>query len=379
MSIELSLTPKQKETQERAKAFTAEYIIPIAQKHDETKEFPEFIVKQALDAGLFGHSVPAEYGGPGFDVIEQSLVVEEWGYGCCAFANILSGNLLSAQIVRFGGTEEQKKFYFSKIMAGGLGGFAITEPGAGSDAASVATTAVLDGDEWVLNGSKCYASFCSYAEVMIVIASTDPSKGVKGLSAFIVEQKHLTGSNPEHKLGIRCSDSAELSLKNCRIPKENLVGELGDGFFLAMKTLDVFRTTVGNVGIGLARRAFDEARKYCEETLDINGKPLASHQNVAFRLADMAIQIEAARDLIYDVIKLKEKGVRMSTEASMVKIFTSDTAMKVATEAVKLMGAKGYSKDSVVEKLMRDIKVYQIFEGANQIQRLVVSRGILNS
>lgn len=375
----MTLTPEQKRVQQLAREFTAKHIIPIAAKHDQTTEFPEFIVKQALDAGLFPHSISKEYGGPGYDVISQSLIVEEWGYGCCAFANILSGNLLSAHLVRIAGNEEQKKHYMGKITAGGLGGFVLTEPGAGSDAASCTTTAKLDGDEWVLNGSKCFASFCSYAEVMVVIASTDPDKGVKGLSAFIVEKHQLTGSNPEHKLGIRCSDSAELSLKNLRIPKANLIGERGEGFTYAMQTLDVFRTTVGSVSVGCARRALDEAIKYCKEHLDINGKPLASHQTVAFKLADMATQVEAARDLVYDVIRMKESGVRFSKEASMVKIFAADTAMKVIADAVKLMGSQGYSKDSVVEKLMRDIKIYQVFEGSNQIQRIVVSRSLLNS
>jgi alkylation response protein AidB-like acyl-CoA dehydrogenase len=360
-----------------AREFTAKHIIPIAQKHDQTKEFPDFIVKEALDAGLFPHSIPTEYGGPGYDTVSQSLIVEEWGYGCCAFANILSGNLLSAHLVRMAGNEEQKKHYMGKIVAGGLGGFVLTEPGAGSDAAGLTSTARLDGDEWVLNGSKCFASFCSYADVMVVVASTDPDKGVKGLSAFIVEKHQLTGSNPEHKLGIRCSDSAELSLKNVRIPKENLIGEQGEGFTYCMQTLDVFRTTVGSVSVGCARRALDEAIKYCKEHLDINGKPFASHQTVAFKLADMATQLEAARDLVYDVIRMKDLGVRMSKEASMVKIFACDSAMQICAAAVELMGSLGYSNDSVVEKLMRDIKIYQIFEGSNQIQRIVVSRTLL--
>jgi len=379
MSIEMTLTDEQKRIQQLTRDFTAEHIIPIAAEHDRTKEFPSFIIKKALEAGIFPHSIPKEYGGPGHDVISQAIIVEELGYGCCSFANLMTGNLLSAHLVRLAGTEDQKKFYIGKILEGNVAGFALTEPGAGSDAAAVATTAKLDGNEWVLNGSKCFASFCSYAEAMLVIATTDPSKGVKGLSAFIVERKHLTGSNAEHKLGLRCSDSAELSLKNVRIPKENLVGQEGEGFTYAMQTLDVFRATVGCVAVGCARRAYDEALKYCQEHLDADGKPLFKNQAVSFKLADMATRIEAARDLLYDVVKLKEKGGRMSKEASMVKVFTTDSAMEIAREAVKLMGCKGYSKDSVVEKLMRDIKIYQIFEGSNQIQRLVISRALLNS
>jgi alkylation response protein AidB-like acyl-CoA dehydrogenase len=231
----------------------------------------------------------------------------------------------------------------------------------------------------VLNGSKCFAYFCTYSKVMLVMASTNPEKGVKGLSAFIVPHEVLAGTNPEHKLGIRCSNSAEITMKNVRIPKDNLVGEQGEGFTYAMQTLDVFRATVGSVALGLARRALDEAMTYCKERIDIDGKPYIRQQAVAFKLADMATQIEAARDLVYKCVRLKETGLRITRESSMAKTFATDTAMKIAADAVKLMGAKGYSKDSVVEKLMRDIKIYQIFEGSNQIQRLVISRDLMNS
>jgi acyl-CoA dehydrogenase len=376
MNVDLTLTPEQQRVQKLARDFAASQIIPIAQERDKSGEFPEFIVKRALEAGIFPHSISKHYGGPGYDVVSQSLIVEELGYACCAFANILTGNLLSAHLVSLAGSEELKKYYMGKITAGGLAGFAITEPGAGSDAGSVASTARLEGDEWVLNGSKCFASFCSYAKVILVIASTNLDKGVKGLSAFVVPQEALTGTNAEHKLGLRCSDSAEFTMKNVRIPKGNLVGEEGEGFTYAMQTLDVFRATVGSVACGLARRALDEAVKYCKERLDIDGKPYIRQQAVAFKLADMAIQIEAARDLVYKCVRLKETGQRITKESSMAKTFATDTAMKVAADAVRLMGAKGYSRDSVVEKLMRDIKVYQIFEGSNQIQRLVVSRAL---
>ncbi len=379
MGIDMTLTPEQRRVQQLAREFTAKYIIPVAGEHDRTGEFPKFIVKKALEAGLFPHSIPKEYGGPGYDVLTQSLIAEEWGYGCVSFANILSGNLLSAHLVLIAGSEEQKRFYLGKITAGGLGGFLLTEPGSGSDAGSVSTTATLMGDEYVLNGSKCFASFCSYASVMVVIASTDPSKGLKGLSAFILEREKLTASTPEHKMGIRCSDSVEIRLKNVRIPKKNLIGKEGEGFKYAMKALDVARTTVGSVAIGCSRRALDEAIAYCKEQLDVNGKPLAHHQSVAFKLADMAMQVEAARELVHSIIRLKESGVPFSKEAAMAKAFATDTAMRVCTDAVKLMGAKGYSQDAVVEKLMRDIKIYQIFEGSNQIQRIVISRELLKS
>ena len=377
MGLDMTLTPEQQNVQRMARDFTEKYIMPVAAEHDRTGEFPEFIVKKAVEAGLFPHSIPKEYGGLGYDVLTQSLIAEEWGYGCVSFANILSGNLLSAHLVLIAGNEEQKRFYLSKITPGGLGGFLLTEPGSGSDAGSVSTTARLDGDDYILNGSKCFASFCSYAKVMVAIVSTDTSKGLKGLSAFILEKDQLTASKPEHKMGIRSSNSVEIVLKNVRVPKKNLIGNPGEGFKYAMKALDVARTTVASVAVGCSRRALDEAVKYCKEHLDINGKPLAKHQSVAFKLADMAMQVEAARQLVHSIIRLKESGAPFNKEAAMSKAFATDTAMRVCVDAVKLMGAKGYSKDAIVEKLMRDIKIYQIFEGSNQIQRIVISRSLL--
>jgi len=379
MGTDITLTPKQQEIQQRARDFTRKYIIPAAREHDRTAEFPEFIVKKAIEAGIFPHSIPKKYNGPGYDILSQSLIAEELGYGCLSFANILTGNLLSSHLVLIGGSEEQKKFYLGQITSGGLGGFLLTESGAGSDAGSVKTTARLDGDAYVLNGSKCFASFCSYAKVMVVIASTDLTKGTKGLSAFILDRSHITVSKPEHKMGIRCSDSVEISFKNMRVPKENLIGNEGEGFKYAMMALDVARTTVASVALGCARRALDEAVKFCKERTDITGKPLYKHQSVAFKIADIAMQIEASRQLVNSIISLKESGLKFNTEAAMSKAFSTDTAMKACTVALKLMGSKGYSTDTVVEKLMRDIKIYQIFEGSNQVQRLVISRGVFNS
>ena len=262
-----------------------------------------------------------------------------------------------------------------------MGGFALTEPGAGSDAGACATTAKLDGNEWVLNGTKCFATTCGYADIMVIFASTDPSKGVKGLSAFIVEKERegvIIGA-VEHKMGIRSSNTVEIILKNVRIPQDHLLGKEGEGMKLAMKTLDMARPIVASMGVGIARRALEAAVKYAKEYLDVNGKPIGNHQSVAFKLADMATQVEAARQLVRNALRLKDAGMPYTKEAAMAKTYATDTAMRVAADAVELMGHYGYSQDSFVEKLMRDAKVTQIYEGTNQVQRIVISGLLLNS
>lgn len=377
--VDKSLTAEQQRLQQLARDFTKEHIIPVAGEYDRTGEFPLFILEEAQKAGLNCMAVPVEYGGPGYDSVAQSVIVEEWGYGCAAFATTLNGNGLSAYPLIIAGNEEQKKLYFGRLVAGRLGGFALTEPGAGSDAGAVSTTAKPDGSEWVLNGTKCFATTCGYADIMVIFASTDPSKGVKGLSAFIVEKERegLSIGAVEHKMGIRSSNTVELLLKNVRIPKDHLLGKEGEGMKIAMKTLDLGRPMVASIGVGIAQRALDEAVTYVRERLDISGKPLAAHQAVAFKIADMQIQVEAARQLVRNVFRLKEVGLPYTKEAAIAKTFATDTAMRVAADAVGLMGFFGYSKDSIAEKLMRDAKVTQIYEGTNQVQRIVISGHLL--
>lgn len=379
--VNKSLTPEQQRLQLLARDFTAKHIIPVAMEYDRTGEFHLFVLEEAKKAGLNCNAVPVEYGGPGYDSVAQALIVEEWAYGCAAFATTLGGNGLSAYPLLVAGTDEQKKLYFGRLVAGGMGGFALTEPGAGSDAGAVATTAVLDGDEWVLNGTKCFATTCGYASIMVIFASTDLSQGVKGLSAFIVEKERagLTVGAVEHKMGIRSSNTVELMLKNVRIPKGHLLGKPGEGMKIAMKTLDMARPMVASQGVGIARRALDEALKFVKETLDVNGKPLAAQQSIAFKLADMAIQTEAAKQLVLSCLHLKEADLPYTKEAAMAKTFATDAAMRVAADAVEIMGAYGYSQDSVVEKLMRDAKIQQIYEGTNQVQRIVISGLLLKS
>jgi acyl-CoA dehydrogenase len=379
--VDMSLTPEQQKLQQLAREFTAKHIIPVDREWDEKGEFHEFILEEVKKAGLNCMPIPKEYGGPGYDSVTQSVVVEEWGYGCVAFATTLGGNGLSSYPLAIAGTEEQKQLYYGRLVNGGMGGFTLTEPGAGSDAGACVTTAKLDGEEWVLNGTKCFATTCGYASIMVVFASTAPSKGVKGLSAFIVEKERagvIVGA-VEHKMGIRSSNTVELILKNVRIPKTHLLGKEGEGMKLAMKTLDMARPIVASLAVGAARRALDEAVKFAKEYLDVNGKPIGNHQAVAFKLADMAIQVEAARQLVRNALRLKDAGMPYTKEAAMAKTFATDAAMRVTADAVELMGHYGYSKDSVVEKLMRDAKITQIYEGTNQVQRIVISGILLNS
>ncbi|MBP2667064.1 MAG: acdA 1 [Firmicutes bacterium] len=379
--LDLTITPEQQKIQQLARAFTAQHIIPVDREWDERGGFHEFILAENKKVGLNCMAVPVEYGGPGYDSVTQSLVAEEWGYGCAAFATTLSGNGLSSYPLAIAGTEEQKKLYYSRLVNGGMGGFALTEPGAGSDAGSCTTVAKLDGDEWVINGTKCFATTCGYASIMVVFAYTDLDKGVKGLSAFIVEKERegvVVGAE-EHKMGIRSSNTVELRLKNVRVPRTHLLGKEGDGMKIAMKTLDMARPIVASMSVGVARRALDEAIQFAKTYLDVNGKPIGRHQAVAFKLADMATQVEAARQLVRNALRLKDVGMPYTKEAAMAKTFCTDTAMRVTSEAVELMGQYGYSKDSIVEKLMRDAKVTQIYEGTNQVQRIVISGLLLNS
>jgi len=381
MNIDLTLTPEQQRIQQVARDFTARHIMPVAQEMDRMWEWPDFIIPEAVKAGLFPASVPKEYGGPGFDLLTEAIVAEEIGYGCAAFANIISGCMPSVNVVRLAGSEAQKRLVFGRLMEGGMPGLVLTEPGAGSDASAVTTTARLDGDEWVLNGTKCFASYCGYNRIMVIFAVLEPrNEAKKGLSAFVVERERpgLAVGTVEHKLGLRASNSVELLIKNVRIPRDHLLGEEGEAFKYAMRALEGGRAIIAAEVTGIARRALDEAVKFCKGYLDVNSKPLSSHQSVAFKLADMAMQVEAMRQFARAVVKRCDLGLPYSKESSMSKTFATDMAMRVCADAVSLLGSYGYSHDSVVEKLMRDIKIFQIFEGTNQIQRIVISRQLLN-
>lgn len=376
--LDFSLTESQKEWRDKTRNFVEEYIIPVASEHDVEAKFPAEVVEKAGQIGLLDFAVPKEFGGPGLDALSVSLICEELGRGCVAMQTTIGGNGLAAYPVLYGGNDEQKQRYFDYILAGKLTAFALTEPGAGSDAGAVSTRAVLDGDEYVINGTKCFTTNGGYASIMTLIATTDPSKGAKGLSCFMVEldREGITIGKKEDKMGLRASNTVEVILSNVRVPKENLVGEEGQGFKLAMTTLDSARMSVGASALGLAKRIMEETVEFVKREQK-GGKSIAASQQVQFQIADMAIMIEAAEALVYKTCYLKNLGLRYGKEAAMIKTYCTDNAMKIASMAISIFGPYGYVVEGLVEKFMRDVKVMQIYEGSNQVQRMVIANNII--
>ncbi len=374
------LTEEQKKLKETIRKFAEDKIKPVRKELDEKSLFPREILTEMAKLDLFRLFVPEEYGGIGLSILNMCLAVEE-------VARVDAGVAVSYAVVGLGaipiilrGNEEQKKKYLPGMAEGKLyGAFALTEPEAGSDAGNVKTTARLEGDYYVINGSKKFITNGGEADVYIVIASTNPTKGVRGLSAFIVE-KGTPGfifGKAEDKMGIRASVQRELYFDDMKVPKENLLGREGEGFRIAMMTLDRSRPIIGAQAVGIAQGAMEEAVKYAKTRVQF-GEPIISFQGIQFMLADMAIQIEAARSLVYSVARFADSGVKsFSKEAAMAKAFASDVAMKVTTDAVQVFGGYGYMKDYPVEKYMRDAKITQIYEGTNQIQRLVIARALM--
>jgi len=369
------LTAEQQEIKKAAKEFVAKYIIPNAAEYDRRGEFHPFLLEAAKESKIFTMAIPKKYGGVGYDALTQAVVVEEWGYGCAGMGTTLAAGVLGMDSLLIAGTEEQKQRYFEPILKGGLAAFALTEPGAGSDAASVQTMAVRSGDDYVLNGTKCFITNGGYASGYVILAKTDPSKGVKGISAFMVEKGRpgFTIGAAEHKLGIRSSNTVELLLKDVHVPASNLLGKEGDGMKIAMMTLDMGRTLIAALALGVAQRALDECVKYLKERFP--GK-LQPGQTLQFKLADMQIQVEAARQMLHYTMNLRDSGLPYSKESAITKTVCGDVAMSVTTQAVSLMGSYGYTSE--IAKLMRDAKIMQVYEGTNQIQRLVISRAVLS-
>lgn len=376
--IDFNLTETQKQWREKTRNFVEKYIIPVASKHDQEGIFPDEVVNEARKIGLLDFAVPKEFGGPGLDSLTISLICEELGRGCVAMQTTIGGNGLATYPVIYGGNDEQKKRYFQYLLDGKLTAFALTEPGAGSDAGAVATTAVLDGDDYVINGPKCFCTNGGKADIMTLIASTDPSMGAKGLSCFMVEMDRdgITIGKKEDKMGLRASNTVEVILSDVRVPKENLVGKEGEGFKLAMATLDSARMSVAASALGLAKKVMEETVRFVKHEKTA-GKPIAASQMVQFQIADMAIMIESAEALIYKTCYLKDSGQRYGKEAAMIKTLCTDNAMKIASMAVSILGPYGYLVEGMVEKYMRDVKVMQIYEGTNQVQRIVIANNII--
>jgi alkylation response protein AidB-like acyl-CoA dehydrogenase len=378
--LEYFFTDTQKEIRDLARRFAQEKMKPVRAELDRTGEFPYELLKGMGDLGLMGVYFPEEYGGLGGGIMEMCIVVEELCRVDGAAGLCYAACGLGAFPILVGGTEEQKKKYLPRLAAGEVAAFAITEASAGSDSSNVKTRARRDGDSYVLNGTKQFITNGSVAKIYSIIASTNPIKGARGLSAFIIEDgtPGFTYGKIEDKMGIRCSKTAELVFQDCRVPAANLIGgKEGYGFIHTMRTFDRTRPGVGAQALGIAAGALDEALEYARTRIQFD-VPIAHFQAVQMMLADMAIQVEASRTLIYAVARAADAGMKnTSAIASMAKVLASDTAMKVTTDAVQIFGGYGYMKEYPVEKMMRDAKITQIYEGTNQIQRLVIASELI--
>lgn len=378
--MEFALNEEQLELQEMVRDFVEKEITPYAAEMDAENHMREGLIEKANEMGLLNVIVPEELDGPGLDSISVATIYEELGKGCAGVATSLAANSLATVPVLLAGTDEQKKMYCDILNNGGLAAFALTEPGAGSDAGGVSTRAVHDKEAgtYTLNGTKMFITNGGLADIFLVFANTRKTGGIRGLTAFIVPKgtPGFSIGKKENKMGIRPSNTTELVLQDVVIPEANRVGREGEGFRIAMNTLDSARPFVGAVSVGIAQAALDCAVKYAKERRQF-GQPIASFQMVQAMLADMAMKVETARLLVLKACWMRDQGVEFSKEAAMAKCYAADTAMQVTTDAVQVMGGYGYTKEYPVEKMMRDAKIMQIYEGTNQIQRLVIANKLL--
>ncbi|MEL7605341.1 MAG: acyl-CoA dehydrogenase [Sedimentibacter saalensis] len=362
------------------RSFAVNEVEPLAQEIDEQERFPLETVEKMQKYGFMGIPFPKQYGGQGCDYLTYAMAVEELSKVCATTGVIVSAHtsLCGSPLLEFG-TEEQKQKYLTKIASGEwIGAFGLTEPGAGTDAAGQQTKAVLDGDNYILNGSKIFITNASYADVYIVMAMTDKSQGTKGISAFIVESTFpgFSIGKKELKMGIRGSATCELIFEDCVVPKENLLGKIGQGFKIAMKTLDGGRIGIAAQALGIAQGAIDETVKYVKERKQF-GRSISQFQNTQFQLAEMQTKVDAARMLVYRAACSKDAGAAYGVDAAMAKLFAAETAMEVTTKAVQLHGGYGYTRDYPVERMMRDAKITEIYEGTSEVQRMVISANML--
>jgi len=377
--IGFDLSPEQNSLQEKARRFSKEVILPVAAQHDRDGTFPLDIMERAHKEGFFTPLVSKKYGGQGLGLLDTCIISEELAAGCMGiYVSIFVSTLALYPIIKFG-TEDQKERFLKPFCSKfSIASYCLSEVTGGSDPASMRTTAVLDGDHYLLNGAKMWVTNGGYADFYVVFATTDPSKKHKGIISLIVPS-HLDGlshGEPIDKMGQRASNTTSLTFKNVRVPKKNLLGGGGEGFKKAMAALDITRPVVAIGSVGLARTALELATQYAKRRIQF-GVPIAQHQAVQFMLADMAKDIEAARLLVWKAAWLADQGVRNSKEAAIAKAFAADMAMRVTTDAVQIYGGMGYTKWHPVEKLMRDAKVIQIYEGTAQIMRLIIARRLL--
>jgi acyl-CoA dehydrogenase len=377
--IEFELAPEQRDFRELAHRFAEKTIRPAAPEADEQEAVPWAVLEKAAEVGLLTYHLPEAYGGGGVtSVLTRAIVDEEIFWGCAGVGSIIGGIGLCATPILLAGTPEQQARILPLFCRPGrvtLGSFALTEPSAGSDAAGIITQAYREGDHYLLQGYKSLITNAGIADVYIVFATVDVSRGVNGITAFIVEADRpgVSPGKVERKLGIRASQTASLALENVEVPVANRLGQEGEGFRIAMRTFDTTRVHIAAGAVGVARAAYEYAAHYARERTQF-GKPIAQFQAISFLLADMAMQIDAARLLTWRAAWLADRGQPCTKEASMAKAFAADTAMRVTTDAVQVLGGYGYTRDYPVEKWMRDAKILQIYEGTTQIQRLIIAR-----
>ena len=377
--MNFNLTKTQELFRQMIREFADKEVKPLAAEIDEQERFPQETVEKMAKLGLFGIPLEKEYGGAEGDNLMYTIAVEELSRACATTGVILSAHtsLCLSPIAQFG-TEEQKRKYLPKLASGEwLGAFGLTEPNAGTDASAQQTTAVLDGEEWVLNGSKIFITNGGKASVYVIIAMTDKSQGNKGISAFIVEAgtPGFEIGKKELKMGIRGSATTELIFTNCRIPKANLLGKIGGGFAIAMKTLDGGRIGIAAQALGIAQGAMDETVKYTKERKQF-GKAIGKFQNTQFQMADLHTKVQAARLLVRSAAFKKDQGMPYSADAAMAKLFAAETAMEVTTKAVQFHGGYGYTREYPVERMMRDAKITEIYEGTSEVQRMVIAANL---
>jgi acyl-CoA dehydrogenase len=376
--INFAITDEQKMLQNLARDFAHSEIAPVAEHYDQTGEFPMPVLNKAREAGLINTNIPIEYGGGGASLIEECLICEEIGWACTGIGTAILINNLAATPIIIAGSDDQKKEWLGRMVAGQLAAYAVTEPAAGSDVLGIQSTAVRLGNAYVIKGSKTFISNASHSDFFVVFAYTDKALRHKGMSAFLVERDRpgFSVSKKFDKLGQRASDTAEISLADVVVPDDHRLGREGDGFIIAMKVFDRSRPTVAASAVGLAQRALDESLKYAKERTTF-GAMLGRHQAIGHMLADMAMNVEAARLLTWRAAWFVDQGQPNTKYAAFAKAFAADAAMKIATDAVQVFGGYGYVKEYPVEKLMRDCKVFQIYEGTSQIQRDIMARELL--
>lgn len=377
--INFSLSAEQKALQESARDFAQKEIAPVALQYDKEPAFPEQIIQKAHAAGLMNLTCPKAYGGQGLGLVDAALITEELNAACAALAGMIGINSLACGPILIGGTEEQKRRFLIPLnQTGKTAAFCLTEREAGSDAGGVKTQAKLEGDHYVLNGQKCFITNAGYADLYTIFATVDSAKRTAGITGFIVprETRGLSIGKVEDKMGQRALNVAEVNLDNAIVPVENRLGDEGQGFKIAMKTLDEGRVNIATCAVGLSRAAFEAALNYAKERVQF-GKSIGSFQALNFMLADMAAAVDSARLLTWYAAFLGDQEGRYSREAAQAKFFAADVAMRVTTDAVQIHGGYGYTKDYAVEKYMRDAKLMQIYEGTNQINRMVAGNALM--